>query len=285
LKQSKSVKNKSRKDLPRTGQSIAVVKCEIIVNEKSQEDRLLIEEIVSPEPEKKKDRQFKNPSKNVKKAENRWGMEVDDVSNSAKKRIKNQKQSKLDGFFKDPPQRSLSESEKNFKRVNHIDTDLERALQLSKEASSVKSEGKEQESLSATSSSEAMESPMSSGTRQTHEDKQSYAYVNDPVRGKEARKKLYGFDCRECQEYYHMKLEEGYCQEQILKMLNDCSRHRGLFKPPITPEKYWDPEIVVEANDPREQTQYGQPLRSRAKRRAEERAKKAAKKLESATID
>ena len=53
-----------------------------------------------------------------------------------------------------------------------------------------------------------------------------------------------------------------------------------MFKPPITPEKYWDPEIgefvlninkgietfsvsVVEANDPREQTQYGQPLRSR----------------------
>jgi hypothetical protein len=47
---------------------------------------------------------------------------------------------------------------------------------------------------------------------------------------REDRARLLGFDCRECQEYYQAKLEEGFTKEQILQMLNKCSRHRGLFK-------------------------------------------------------
>ena len=80
--------------------------------------------------------------------------------------------------------------------------------------------------------------------------------------GKEERKKLYGFDCPECQEYYQQKLEEGltkvllyfvsiifspmcvHSQDQILMLMNKCSKHRGLFKPPLTPERFWDADIL-----------------------------------------
>ena len=92
----------------------------------------------------------------------------------------------------------------------------------------------------------------------------TFAHIGPTVRKKEERKKLLGFDCRECQEYYQSKLEEGWTKDQILMHLNKCSRHRGLFKPPLTPEKFWDPLIVEDdTQDPRNKTQEAPPLRRR----------------------
>ena len=98
----------------------------------------------------------------------------------------------------------------------------------------------------------------------------TFAHIGPTVRGKEERKKLLGFDCRECQEYYQSKLEEGWTKDQILTHQNNCSRHRGLFKPPLTPEKFWDPLIVEDdTQDPRNKTQEAPPLRRRGERKEE----------------
>merc|ERR1711872_692439 len=65
-------------------------------------------------------------------------------------------------------------------------------------------------------------------------------------------------------DYYQGKLKDGYKKDQIVQMMNDCSRHRGLFKPPLTPEKFWDPLIVEDdTQDPRNKTQEAPPLRRR----------------------
>jgi len=222
-----------------------------------------IETFASPEEsssnvknELKKSRSLKPPQR----IENRWGIQVDEITASQKKRLNSQKQSKIDGFFKNPPPRQ----QHDFKRVNHADTDMERALQLSKEVKINVAE----ESIQETPKEIKIES-------NGHEDDPGYAYVGEVVRSKEERKQLYGFDCRECEEYYHMKIEEGFSKDQIMKMLNKCSRHRGNFKPPLTPEKFWDADIVEgDPNSPRNKTQVGQPLRSRARRRAENREKR-----------
>ena len=110
-----------------------------------------------------------------------------------------------------------------------------------------------------------------------------FAHVGPTVRGKEERKKLLGFDCPECQEYYQQKLEEGLTKDQILMLMNKCSKHRGLFKPPLTPERFWDADIIEDdPDDPRVKTQPGKPLRTRAVRRAEVRERKRALDLEKA---
>ena len=61
----------------------------------------------------------------------RWGMEVDETSASQKKRLRNQKQSKIDGFFKNPPA-AAARGDDQFKRISHADTDMARAIQLSR---------------------------------------------------------------------------------------------------------------------------------------------------------
>jgi len=206
--------------------------------------------------ELKKSRSLKPPQR----IENRWGIQVDEITASQKKRSNNQKQTKIDGCFKNPPPRQQND----FKRVNHADTDTVRALKLSKEAKIKFAE------VSSPKYPDQIEI-WSDG----HKDGPGYAYAGEVVRSKEERKQLYGFDCRECEEYYHMKIEEGFSKDQIMKMLNKCSRHRGNFKPPLTPEKFWDADIVEgDPNSPRNKTQDGQPLKSRARRRAENREKK-----------
>ena len=54
----------------------------------------------------------------------------------------------------------------------------------------------------------------------------TFAHIGPTVRKKEERKKLLGFDCHECQEYYQSKLEEGWTKDQILTHRNKCSRHK-----------------------------------------------------------
>ena len=64
-------------------------------------------------------------------------------------------------------------------------------------------------------------------------------------------------------------------------LMNKCSKHRGLFKPPLTPERFWDADILEDdPDDPRVKTQPGKPLRTRAVRRAEVKAKKKALEME-----
>jgi len=102
-----------------------------------------------------------------------------------------------------------------------------------------------------------------------------YAYVGPSVRKREDRAKLKGFDCHECEEYYRGKIEEGFTEEQVAKLMNDCSKHRARYKPPLTPEKFWDPEIIVgDPDSPRNKTQNLPPLRTRALRRKESRERR-----------
>jgi len=226
-----------------------------------------IEIFASPDDKSAEPKKNPKKSKSVKES-NRWGIEVSDITNSQKKRLQNQKQSKIDGFFKNPPPRQNSD----YIRINHADTDMERALKLSKAA-------QEEKNADGTNSPEPEEDDINDEL-----DKEQagpgYAYIGEVVRTKEARQKLNGFDCRECGEYYQSKLEEGLSKDQIMKVLNKCSKHRGYFKPPLTPEKFWDADIVEgDPNSPRNKTQVGVPFRNRAKRRAEAKEKRKALKL------
>ena len=218
--------------------------------------------------------------KSVTKSTNRWGMEVDPITNSQKKRLRNQKQvcplhmyeiltslildffqAKIDGFFKNPPCKAINSGEANFKRISHADTDMERALILSRQ-SVLKTVRTRVEVEMEEEDKEAVEN--------RDPEVPTFAHIGPTVRKKEERKKLLGFDCTECQEYYQSKLEEGWTKDQILTHQNKCSRHRGLFKPPLTPEKFWDPLIVEDdTQDPRNKTQEAPPLRRRGERKEE----------------
>ena len=47
------------------------------------------------------------------------------------------------------------------------------------------------------------------------------------------------------------------------------SKHRGLFKPPRTPERFWDPDIIEDsADDPRNKIFHASPLRKRREEKA-----------------
>ncbi|XP_072427364.1 DNA endonuclease RBBP8 isoform X2 [Chiloscyllium punctatum] len=55
------------------------------------------------------------------------------------------------------------------------------------------------------------------------------------VRNKEERRKLYGHTCKECDVYY-----ADLPEEERLKKLANCSRHRFRYIPPNTPENFWE---------------------------------------------
>merc|ERR1712025_845608 len=179
------------------------------------------------------------------------------------------------GFFKNPPKKPSSD----FVRVCHADTDMEAAIALSVQAARAgnnKEEGKVDKIVG--DEHEVLE------VMDTDDEgipKPAFAHIGPTVRKKEERKKLYGFDCPECQEYYQQKLEEGLTKDQILMLMNKCSKHRGLFKPPLTPERFLDADILEDdPDDPRVKTQPGKPLRTRAVRRAEVKSKKKALNME-----
>ena len=65
----------------------------------------------------------------------------------------------------------------------------------------------------------------------------------DP-RDASASKKLRGFDCKLCEDYYQAHLDEDFETSQVEEKKNNNSKHRGLFKPPLTPERFWDPDII-----------------------------------------
>ncbi|XP_078254374.1 DNA endonuclease RBBP8 [Rhinoraja longicauda] len=55
------------------------------------------------------------------------------------------------------------------------------------------------------------------------------------VRNKEERRKLLGHTCKECEVYY-----ADLPEEERLKKLANCSRHRFRYIPPNTPEHFWE---------------------------------------------
>ena len=57
--------------------------------------------------------------------------------------------------------------------------------------------------------------------------------------------------------------------DQVEEMKNRISKHRGLFKPPLTPERFWDPDIIEDsADDPRNKIFHASPLRKRREEKA-----------------
>ncbi|WP_411026622.1 hypothetical protein, partial [Salmonella sp. s54395] len=56
------------------------------------------------------------------------------------------------------------------------------------------------------------------------------------VRNRDERAKLKGFDCKQCAMFYDgMQLTDTQKEARM----KTCSRHRGQYTPPNTPEHYW----------------------------------------------
>lgn len=68
----------------------------------------------------------------------------------------------------------------------------------------------------------------------------AFKYKNDVVRKKDERRQLNGFDCKECEKYYS---ELGLSDKEKKERMKKCSRHRGKFTPPATPEHFWELEF------------------------------------------
>jgi len=273
----------------------------------------------------------KKVMKGPKKTLNRYGMEVEEVTSSTKKRMKNMKQSKVDMYFKNPPddvkrkkndfdiamrnsvetfaeeQERLQKEKQQQERVQRQLQQPERVqkqLQQQQQQELVQKQQQQQRRLkdtekdkentrgrsitenipmankAASSSSRPSKTSKPSSIQNdslafSQEETVPYAYVGPSVRKREDRAKLKGFDCHECEEYYRGKIEEGFTEEQVAKLMNDCSKHRARYKPPLTPEKFWDPEIIVgDPDSPRNKTQNLPPLRTRALRRKESRERR-----------
>ena len=91
-----------------------------------------------------------------------------------------------------------------------------------------------------------------------------FAHICKTVRKKEERKNLKGFDCKLCEDYYQFHLDDGLGHDKVEEMKQKNSKHRGLFKPPSTPERFWDPEIVEDGpDDPRSKIIDAPPLKKR----------------------
>ena len=102
---------------------------------------------------------------------------------------------------------------------------MERALELSKQVAMEKHKAKMKETALKPDKKDDNdnnddEDIVDVSSSDEHPPKPMFAHVGPVVRKKEERKKLFGFDCRECQEYYQQKLEEGLTKDQILNILN-----------------------------------------------------------------
>ncbi|XP_055998723.1 uncharacterized protein LOC125645841 isoform X2 [Ostrea edulis] len=64
----------------------------------------------------------------------------------------------------------------------------------------------------------------------------NFAHV-DVVRKQDERRKLPAHKCDECREYFEGL---GLPEEEILKRMQTCSRHRAKHAPPGTPKHFWD---------------------------------------------
>ena len=78
---------------------------------------------------------------------------------------------------------------------------------------------------------------------------QRFAHICKTVRKKEERKNLRGFYCKLCEDYYQAHLDEDFDISQVEEQKNKNSKYRGLFKPPFTPWRFWDPDIIEDDED------------------------------------
>ncbi|CDW56499.1 DNA endonuclease RBBP8 [Trichuris trichiura] len=72
-------------------------------------------------------------------------------------------------------------------------------------------------------------------------------YVNSPVRKRIERKKLVGYSCNCCREYFEsLNLSE----KEAARRLKAVSRHRDFYVPPKSPDHFWEvsfpstPELI-----------------------------------------
>ena len=69
--------------------------------------------------------------------------------------------------------------------------------------------------------------------------------------------------------YYQNPCKLPVIIDQVEEMKSRISKHRGLFKPPLTPERFWDPDIIEDAaEDPRNKIIHASPLRKRREEKA-----------------
>ncbi|BET03308.1 Retinoblastoma Hypothetical protein protein 8 [Nesidiocoris tenuis] len=71
--------------------------------------------------------------------------------------------------------------------------------------------------------------------------KKEHVYITAPVRKKEDKKKLDGWECKDCAQYYSAVGKEMDPAE-LKKRMNACSKHRKKFKPRLdeTPPEFWN---------------------------------------------
>ena len=63
----------------------------------------------------------------------------------------------------------------------------------------------------------------------------------ETVRGRDARDALPGFACSECELFYEAMVQQGIIEpHELTEHLRECSRHKARWKPPSTPEGFWD---------------------------------------------
>lgn len=61
------------------------------------------------------------------------------------------------------------------------------------------------------------------------------------VRNKRAREDLPGHECEQCSKYYSALQQQGIVTDESKSdMLKVCSRHKGRWTPPSTPDGFWD---------------------------------------------
>ena len=75
-------------------------------------------------------------------------------------------------------------------------------------------------------------------TRQRSTTNTTYKY-SSVVRGKEARSKLKGRKCKECEAFLKV-MESALGSENAHKLCQSCSRHRQEFTPENTPDGFWN---------------------------------------------
>ncbi|CAH0390494.1 unnamed protein product [Bemisia tabaci] len=75
----------------------------------------------------------------------------------------------------------------------------------------------------------------------------TYKYKEDPVRKRDERQQLPGWDCDDCAKYYAMGVRNG---EDPKELMNKCSRHRSKYKDlNVTVKGFWDPCIPESPSD------------------------------------
>ncbi|KAG8238185.1 hypothetical protein J437_LFUL014061 [Ladona fulva] len=81
--------------------------------------------------------------------------------------------------------------------------------------------------------------PMEECSGEEKTDSPSYRYQRTAVRKKKERRKLFGWECKDCEKYYEAA---GLSAGEKRDHLNKCSRHRDKFSPQDNfPEGFWNP--------------------------------------------